>query len=301
MKQYLTGILAVILIVSLIFNGILYSRYSTSRPIVTFNGESITKKDYQDALEYQAGKPVLNKMVYAMLVDQAAKRAGVSSKPDQVDARINEMRRSTPQLVPDQAADPVKYATFKQDLGSDISLENLRLKGVTADEAEIQDYYQNHKSQFTLPLQVKTTMVVTDNTQDSGTAEADLKQSLAEDVIARQPGLHVVGVNGFQINMDTLPPPYRNAISQAVLHMNPGDVKTIQLGKDYVTFKVKTADATGLPPLSKIHDLVTRQVMLQKAPSAALVVARLFKEAKPKFNSTRYEAYFQDVESADIK
>lgn len=300
MKQYLTGVLAVLLVVSLIANGLVYSRYSTSRPIVTFNGESITKKDYQDSLDYQAGKPVLTKLVFAKLVEQAAKRDGVTAAPADVDARIAEIRRRSPQLLPDQTADPTKYAQFQQDLGTDVSLENLRIKGVTADEAEIQDYYDKHKAEFTLPMQVNTTMVVTDNAQDSGTAEADLKQGLAEDVIARQPGLHVVGVNGFQINMDALPLPYKNAISQVVFHMKSGDVKSMQLGKNYITFKVKQTEATAVPPLSKIHDQVERRLRLQKSPSPQITLARLYQEAKPKFNVTHYESYFKEVASADL-
>ena len=301
MKQYLTGVLAILLVVSVIANGILYSRYSTSRPIATFNGESVTKKDYQDALELESGKPVLNKLVYAKLVEQAAKREGVTATPAEVDARLAELQRKSPQMLPSQTNDPAKFAEFKQDLGTDVSLEKLRFKGVTADESEIQDYYRQHKSEFTLPMQVNTTIVVTDNSQDSGTAESDLKQGLGEDVIARQPGMHIVGVNGFQINMDTLPLAYKNAISQVVFHMKPGDVKSIQLGKDYLTFKIKNSEATNVPPLSKIHDQVERDVKLQKAPSVAVMIARLYQEAKPKFNSPRYEAFFQDVEAAGQK
>jgi hypothetical protein len=299
MKQYLTGILAVLLVASLIANGLLYSRYSTSRPVVSFDGGSVTKKEFQDALEFQSGKPVLTKIVYSEIVEQAAKRAGVLATESDINTRLTELQRRSPQLLPDEKSEPEKFQVFKRDLGTDISLENLRLKGVTVDESEIQEFYQKNKKQFTLPMQVGTTMVVTDNSQDASTAEADLKQGLGEDVIARQPGLHVVGVNGFKVNMDALPLQYKNAISATVFRMKPGEIKSIQLGKNFITFKVNKSEATAVPPLSKIHAEVERQARLAKAIGPQEMILRLYKEAKPKFNIERYKAYFREAEMAN--
>ena len=76
MKSLFTPLVAVVAVLSLTANVLLYLRYSTLRPLVTVGNEVITKKQYQDELEHQAGQQVLGKMVLTRLVAQAAVRRG---------------------------------------------------------------------------------------------------------------------------------------------------------------------------------------------------------------------------------
>ena len=80
-------------------------------------------------------------------------------------------------------------AEFRQDLLTNISLENLRIKNIKLTPAELAAYYTEHKGEFALPEQVKTTTVVTRSTMDAATATDLLKQHTPSDVIARQPAL----------------------------------------------------------------------------------------------------------------
>jgi hypothetical protein len=302
MKQYLVGTLAVLLGLSIVANFLLYMRYSTSRPLVTVGDQVIRKVDYQGQLEQESGKLVLNRMVFTSLIMQAAAKAGVTPTDADINSRIQEMERRSPQMVPSSTAGPARLDAFKASLKTDMALENLRIKGVTATEKELQECYEKNKKAFALPTQVRTTLVVTDNAQDAGVAEDDLKQGLPEDVIARQPRLHVAGVNGFNVSMDSLPTAAKKLISNTVMSMKVGDVRTMRLGSNYLTFKEKNADMTNIPSLSAIRDQVARVVKLQKGPSAQLEIATLYQTVKPKFAVDKYEQlYFQDVANADLK
>lgn len=267
-----------------------------SQPLVTVGGQTISRGDYLAKLEMAAGKLILTKLVDTLLVRQAAAKAGVMPTEQDVDARIAGLQRSSPQLAA-QAQNPATAKDFRDDLTTDIALENLRIQGVTASDAEVAAYYAKNKALFTLPSQVQTTMVVSQSAQDAHNAVLYLKEGVEPEVIAEKPGLHVAGINGFNVNMAALPPAVRQQVGQTVLAMKPGEIKTIPVPdavqtQYFLTFKVKSAKPTSIPPLSQIKAQVARQVELQKALSPQQELTALSAANPPIFNDERYQAYF---------
>jgi len=294
-KKYAVPLMAVVTVIALLSTGLTYLRWAPSRPLVTVGNEVISKYDYQTALDRQAGKTVLNKLVYTDLVRQAAQKAGVMPTDKDVDARIADLSRRNPQVAA-QANDPANGRSFRDDLLTDLALENLRIHNVSASDAEIQAFYSRNKAAFTLPSQVQTTMVVTQYANDASTAEHLLQQNVSPDVIARQPRMKVAGVNGFNINMAALPPAVRENVGKTVLAMKTNQVKTLPIGQYFLTFKVKKSDAASTPPLSQIHEEVARQVKLLKADSPQATIAALYQQTQPKFTVEKYATFFSDVQ-----
>ncbi len=294
-KKYAVPILTAVTVIALLSTLLTYLRWAPRRPLVTVGSEVISKYDYQTALDKQAGKTVLNKLVYTSLVRQAAQKAGVLPTDKDVDARIADLTRRNPQIAA-QANDPVNGHSFRDDLLTDLALENLRIKNVSASDAEIQTFYNRNKAAFTLPSQVQTTMVVSQYANDASTAEHLLQQNVSPDVIARQPRMKVAGVNGFNVNMAALPPAIRENVGKTVLAMKTNQVKTLPIGQYFLTFKVKKSDAASTPPLAQIRDQVARQVKLLKADSPQATIASLYQQTQPKFAVEKYATFFSDVQ-----
>jgi len=282
-------------ILSLIGNVVLYKRYSTSHPIVKIGADVITKKQYLDTLEYTSGESVMKKLVFSTLIRQAAVKAHVLPTAADVDARIQQIQRTNPQMLAVANSNPSQMVSIRDDLKTAIALENLRIAPISLSPQEIQAYYDVHKGEFTLPQQVQTTMVVTTTSEDADTAALLLQQGMTEDVIARQPRMHVAGVNGFAVNINALDVVDRNKVSKIVFAMKDGDIKTVAVHGAFLTFKVKHAAPNGIPPLSSILDQVTRAAKLDKAASPQQTIAALYQAAKPQFDSTSYANYFADV------
>ncbi|MBV9850770.1 MAG: hypothetical protein JO250_13940, partial [Armatimonadetes bacterium] len=221
MRPIVIGSLVALTAASLTANALLFLRYSTSRPLVTVGSQVISKKQYQDALDYQTQGTVLKKLVLQDLVGQAAAREGVLPTEADVNARIQEIQRRTPQELTAAQQDPGKMAQLKGDLKSDLALDNLRMKDVRVTDAEVADYYSRHKKDFALPAQMQTSIVVAENGVDAAQAVTLLRQRIGMDVIARQPRLHVVGMNGYTVNMQALPPALSRRISGVVFRMKP--------------------------------------------------------------------------------
>ena len=287
-------VLSLLLVGSLCANALLYLRYSTSRPLVTVAGEVITKKQYQDQLESQSGQDVLNKMVMTRLIMRAAAQAGVTPTPQDVDAQIAEMERRTPQVLTPYMQDSGKMAAFKQDLAAQIALENLRIEQVPPGSVDVRGYYARHKVEFVLPQQVKTTTVVANNTTDAATAADLLQQNVPSDVIARQPRLRVIGVNGWNPDLSSLSPVVKKQISKTLSAMKVGDVHVFQSGPLSLVVRVNVNSRVTMPPLEQVQGKAERLARLERAPSSNEMLARLYQSGKTTFNydSDRYSSYF---------
>jgi hypothetical protein len=298
--KFLTPLLAVICVVSLIGNVLIYERFNLRKPIVTVGSDPISVYKYDQAMETTPaqqgtlGSATLRKIVFEDLVRQAATKQGLMPTEEDVKDRIAELAVHQPQMA-QQAASPA----VQEDLKTDIALENLRIQNVTASDAEINAFYNNNKALFTVPSQVQTTMVVSQHQADADKAEHLLQEDVKPETIATQPGLHVAGVNGFNINMQALPPAVSQQIGKTVLSMNANEIKTISIpGGYFLTFKVKNTHPNELQPLSapKVKEQVARQVKLRKAVSPQQELATLYQGNTPVFNVSKYSSFFNDIQ-----
>ncbi len=304
MNSLAARLLAVVVVLSLTANALLYFRYSTSRPLVTVGSEVITKKQYQDQLEHQAGQEVMSKMVFTRLVNQAAAREGVIPTAKDVDDRIQEISRRAPQLLAPYIQDPSKMADFRQDLATTLALDNLRIKNIAISPAELTAYYAKHKADFALPQQVKTVAVVTQSQVDADTATDMLRQKQPVDAIARQPRLNVVGVNGYNPDLEaSLSPTFKKEFADYFQKAKIGDIKTFHEGHWFLTFQETQNSGAVIPPLAQIHDQVEHQARLAQAPPPQQEMARLYQAVKPTFhyNQELYESYFAGVQRYPVK
>ena len=303
MKSFSARLLAVIALLSLTANVLAYFRYTTSRPMVTVGGEAISRKQYQDQLEHRAGQEVLNKMVFTKLVAQAAARANVAPSPKDVDERLAVIQRQAPQLLAPYAGDAAKMAEFREDLSTNMALENVRIKDVALSPADVAAYYARHKGDFALPQQIKTATVVTENSVDAATAEDLLRQHQPYDVIGRQPHLRVVGVNGYNPPLESaLASAVKKQISDFVQHAPVGGVKTFRQGASFLTFQVTKSSPAAVPPLSAIRDQVEHAARLALAPTPQQEMARLYQAGPPKFqyDADKYSGYFSAVQNYHV-
>lgn len=322
MKRILPGFLAVIAVASIIGNMLMYQRYSSNKPLVKVGSEVIRVKDYRDAQDYESGKSVLNKMVYESLVMQAAAKAGLTPTDKDIDDRLAQIQRRQPQMLALANSDPQKMADLRHGLRTTIALENLRVKAVALQPGEVEAFYNNNKAAFVLPVQAQTTLVVAPALQDgyradmkkadiaatasraqgdAATAASLLRQDIKPDVIARQPRMHVVGVNGFKVSMEELSPQINQQVAKSIFGMKENQVKTILVVDHgftyYFTFKVKKSERGRTPKLPEIRPQVERMLKLVRAPvSDQQELAKLYDEAKPQFEIDRYAGYFNDIQ-----
>jgi hypothetical protein len=205
------------------------------------------------------------------------------------------MRRANPKAVPSET-DPDRLHDFKEEAKTALQLEGLRIKDVKVTDAELIAFYNRYREHLQLPLQLRTTMVIADTERDARSARQMLDRRVAPEVIARQAGLRVTGVGGYQPNWAILPAAQRNALTAQVKATPVGSSRIVPIAGSYAVFRVDDRSAAGTPPLSQIRDRVARLVRIGKAPSTQDAIARLYKDANVTFEVPKYSAFFSDIE-----
>jgi len=289
-RRFFVRAVCAVALVSLVANAVMYSRWSDKRPLVRAGQRVVTRGEYYSALDQAAGKSVLNQIVLSELIRQAAASDAVPVSSSDIDARLATLRRTRPQGIP-----PTDTPGLRDQIGLTLALENLRIRHVTVSNAEAMVFYNAHKGAFVLPIQMRNTVVVTAAPAPAAAAQAAalLHQHQTAQAIAAHPGLHVVGVNGFALNLNALPP----SIAQRLRLMRQGDVQTFPVSHIYLTFGVNERDDATLPSLNQIYDQVVRQVKLAKAPSEQAELAMLYHDNKPSFDMANYAQDFREFET----
>ena len=298
MKKILIPLLVIVAIVSIAGNIVQKLHYTTQKPIARFaDGSSVTKKEYLDQLEYLYGKATLTKLVYAKLVMSAAEKAGVMPTDGDVDKRIAEIERRTPSALAEAHRDPNKMKLYRADVAADLALENLRTKDIKVTPEQVKQFYTANPQLFAVPQQIKYSLIVAENSVAAGGAEDSLRQGISEDVLARQPQLHVAGIGGFSANLDRLAPNEKSAVQKFLLTGKPGDVTLIPAPheKVYLVMKITSSNKTSVQPFSAVSVDAERYLKLTKAPSALDELSDVYTAAKPVFEGELYPTYFADI------
>ena len=285
------GLIAALLLVCCL---VIYNRFSPARPLVTVGNRVIQRREYQADLDAAAGKSVLTNLVFTELIRQAAAKASVTPTPAQIDARLAEIAQHGTPTPPG-----MNTAQIRDRLALTLALENLRVQGVSASDAEIVDFYRQHAAQLAQPARVQSILVLTRSEFEAQTATGLLAKGKTAAEVAAQPDMRVDGENGFHLNLNALSTSKSQQIRMTALSMQAGQITTLPVGNFFLTIKCLRKDAATQPPLSQIRDEVALMVKLSKAPSANAELARLYQANRPKFDIERYNAYFDDVEHAD--
>lgn len=265
-----------------------YQRFSPMRVIAQAGGQAITLRDYDGVLEQKDAGKTLHDMVSAALVRQAAARAGVLPTDEDVAARLALIRQRDPSAVQAAGADGT-LPLLRDQLLSQMALENLRLQNVPVTDADVSRYYESHRANFQQRARASLTLVAADTEAAAEAAAADLRDGIPPDVLATQPGMHVAGQNGYQVDLGT---PAGRALSDEWKTMREGEIRTARLGRQLLVVQMVAVRPAQTTPLGDIKGDVTRLVRLDKAPSADDELARLYQAEPPQFPEDKYRAAF---------
>jgi hypothetical protein len=273
---------ATIATVSIVGNVFLYNRYSSHRALIDVNDQVIRQKDLQDRLDYLYSDNILRQMIFTDLIMQEAAKEGVIPTDQDVQQAQDELERAHPTVVSDARQSDPTLTLFDEQLKAKLALRNLEIKNVTVTEPEIEQYYSQHQSDFMLPAQTSSSVVLAKTAIAADSAQQMLQNGVDLNVIAQQPNTGVVGIN--TTNLSNVP---GNIISQ-VLEMNVGDVKTFQIGPIWMIVRSNAVSPPGVPALAVIHDQVALAARQAKGPGDQAELTKLVQEAHITVESDKY-------------
>ena len=304
------GIMAllVVMLSSLAVNVFLVSKFSSQRAFAQTAGKKITYGTYQNALETRFGRETLRRLVLTQLIGDAARKAGVYPSEAEVAAYDAEMQRTTPLLYEAQRLKVQESQTaLQQEMATLLALENLRIQNIEISPVELQNWWRKNHARLRLPIQAQTIMVATP--PHDPVKAAKIRSLLAGEIppylIAKEPDTQVVGIGGYEPDWANMPPNAAQMLNETIFRLQQGEVTSVDTDKATYTIRLlaqtggakgQVADFETLP--KPLQEQVARVARLEKAPTVATTLKKLYKEAHIVWEMTPYAAYLNDLEAA---
>ena len=237
--RILTPLLVLLLIGSLIVNGITVMKLKNKRPIFSVNGQGVTKKDMDDYLEQKEGMGVKAEMVRRMLIDQEAKKQGVTPTDAEVNEAFDTQKEDNWQFAFNVNRSPWTTDETKKDIKMRLAATRLTLKDVPVQDSEMKELYGKQAPLFDTPDKARGSLaVVTDPTKtqevitllskNPPVAPAAIMTQFPQQVIFIGNEYKFTFKRFFQFKGN-----YQNKpLVDLIFAMKPGEVKQIPLTRD---------------------------------------------------------------------
>ncbi len=154
--RLLKPIMVFVLLISLALNAVFWMRYRNKKTIFTLNSESVTRADMDDYLEKQFGPTYKAMMVQRMLIDQEARKQGVSPSEQDVTDEYNLKRELDWQFASRIATSPWLAEESRQEIKQQLEQQKLLAKNVSVTEEEVKDEYNAHPALYDAPSKAHT-------------------------------------------------------------------------------------------------------------------------------------------------
>jgi parvulin-like peptidyl-prolyl isomerase len=174
------------------------------QPVATVNGEPIRRYEYEktlgDAVSYyqqyginlydpkeasfflELKKQILSHMIDNKIITQEAKKENIKITPSEVDARIDEIKKSFPSekdFFEALAKQKISMGELRNIIEQQLTAEALFKKltsNVTISEAEVKAYYEAHKKEFVQPEEIHLRHILVKTEQEANNIYQQLKE-----------------------------------------------------------------------------------------------------------------------------
>ncbi len=158
--RYLTPILVILLIVSLIANGVMYAKWRSHRAIFTVNGVGVSKLELEGYLEQTFGPQFKMLMTRRILVDDAAKKAKLEPTDVEVQEQYDQQKELDYKFANLVRYNPWLADEKKREIRENIEVNRLLTKDIPVTEDEIKTEYATHPERFDTPAKAHTNMAI---------------------------------------------------------------------------------------------------------------------------------------------
>lgn len=160
-----------------------------TKPVLTVNGESVGGMEYFRRMEFLPGVGKLvgdrfvsswpgylamQQLINERLLLQLAKEKGVYPKPADVTKAVNDRVTANPTMMANLEKVGISKADFERQVTIDLAEFNLITMGVNITDIEVEKFYKDNPSRFTMPRRYKLRMIAV-TTEGKEAVDADLK------------------------------------------------------------------------------------------------------------------------------
>jgi hypothetical protein len=165
--RYLTPVLIVLLLISLIANGVMYLKFRSHRSILTVNGVGLSKYDLDTYLETIYGVDYKAIFTRRTLIHDAATKAALSPSDDEVNQKFQEAKQVNWQYASTMNNNPWLADEGRKSLRENMELQRLQVKGVPYTEDDLRDEYKLQPAVYDTPSRAEAEVALLKNSHNA--------------------------------------------------------------------------------------------------------------------------------------
>lgn len=204
-----------------------------NRVVATVNGEEIKGGEYYHRMENMTGMGkvaqgqfvelppgfvTIQQLIQERVLLQLAKKKGVYPTDPEIAQELKNRLEDNPKLMEQWTAGGRTREELDYNIRLDLAQFKIRTQGINLTDQEVEKFYADHKSSFTIPKQYKLRIIAVGSTEAKAAVDADLKagKSFAEVAKARSEDVtKTIGGDYGLTSLDGFKPAYKDVITAA--------------------------------------------------------------------------------------
>jgi hypothetical protein len=223
-------LVVVVAVVSLFGNFVMIMKYSGRRPIMSVNGEPVSKRDLDNYLEQRVGPQVKAELVQQMLIDQEAKRLNVVPTDKEIEDAFVDMREVNWQMAREVAVKPWLADDYKKNIRLGLERSRILAHDVQVTDDMRRDEYDRSPMRYDTPNKAHTQFALVMNEQHLQDIKQLMEKGINPQVIMSdlKGSVVFIGYDNKVTLSQVLGDPNQN---KDVFNMKPGDVRDFMPGE----------------------------------------------------------------------
>ncbi len=260
--------------------------------VATVAGEDITRAEFIDALEEQAGAMILQQMIMERLLEQRKQELGVELTDEDFEefmGRIVQQLGGPQGLQQFLMENQMTMEQLEEQIYFNMLLTELAEAEVDVTDEEIEEYFEENKEQFDVPEQIKASHILVDTREEA--EELKLRVEAGEDFAelaaehSLDPGSGPQGGDLGFFGRGMMVPEFED--TAFVMDISEMDITESDFGWHLIKVTDKTEAKEA--DLEDSYDHVRRQLVQERAMDPNSYMQLLQQEAELEIHDDRYD------------
>ncbi len=233
--------------------------------------QTISESDWVQALKRKYGQQVLNDMVNRQVVLQEAKRLGITVDEKRIQEELAKLEDSYEGSQDFDQTLKQEAGTSKQEVMDEIRyhmlLEEIAIKDIAVDDADVHNYYESHQDEFHQPAQAHLSIITVSSKEEAEQVRQELKQGANFATLAKERSIdsYTAGTGGDMGWVSLIDESVPASIRQEVPALGIGqDSKPIPVDEGYAIIRVQELKKAAQFSFDEVKDQIKRQLALSQ-------------------------------------
>ncbi|MFB5198124.1 peptidyl-prolyl cis-trans isomerase [Neobacillus sp. KR4-4] len=237
--------------------------------VATIGKKSILRQDWLHELESRYGKDVLKEMVDQKVIEEMAAKYHINVSNQDVDREFRMLQSTTNSFTQQNSKDEKGW---KEQIRSNLLLEELLTKDVKVPSSELERYYQENKELFDVPPAFHLSHIVLPTQEEADKAVQELNQGSDFSTLAMERSIEEFSANnggdiGYISEGDER---YPGQYIEVAKELKTGSYSMpVKVEEGYAIFKLDGKISGKKYSFADVREQIRRQIALEQMKSPA--------------------------------